>query len=75
MDLMSVLHSSVSEIQSVQVLETHAFGKTLVTDGKTQSAAHDEAVYHESLVHPAMFYRALRSSSSPSGIRFLICRR
>ena len=70
MDLLRVHHASVSDIQSVQVLETSAFGKTLVTDGKTQSSAFDEAVYHESLVHPAMFYCALRnssmSSSSPS---------
>lgn len=29
-------------------------GKTLVLDGKSQSAKADEAVYHESLIHPAM---------------------
>ena len=66
MDLLRVHHASVSDVQSVQVLETSAFGKTLVTDGKTQSSAFDEAVYHESLVHPAMFYCALRNSSMSS---------
>jgi spermidine synthase len=36
------------------VIETAPFGKTLVLDNKTQSAALDEHTYHESLVHPAM---------------------
>ena len=39
---------------SVQVIETAAFGRTLVMDDKTQSTEVDEKVYHESLVHPAM---------------------
>ena len=66
MELRAVLHSSVSDVQSVQVVET-CFGKTLVTDGKTQSSAHDECVYHESLVHPAMFWCALRSGVEGGG--------
>lgn len=37
-----------------QVVETAPFGKTLVLDGKTQSAELDEFIYHETLVHPAM---------------------
>jgi predicted membrane-bound spermidine synthase len=37
-----------------QVVDCSPFGKTLVLDGKTQSAAGDEFIYHESLVHPAM---------------------
>lgn len=51
MALHTVHHSTLSEYQSIQVIDTY-FGRTLVTDGKTQSAAHDEYVYHESLVHP-----------------------
>lgn len=43
------------------------FGRTLVTDGKTQSAEHDEFVYHESLVHPALFWSAILSNSEKSG--------
>ena len=43
-----------SPFQLVEVMETYQFGKTLVMDGQTQSAAADEHVYHESLVHPAM---------------------
>jgi spermidine synthase len=40
--------------QSVAVLSTPAFGKMLVLDGDTQSSQHDEKIYHESLVHPAL---------------------
>eukprot|EP00578_Thalassiosira_sp_NH16_P016851 CAMPEP_0181120384 /NCGR_PEP_ID=MMETSP1071-20121207/24128_1 /TAXON_ID=35127 /ORGANISM="Thalassiosira sp., Strain NH16" /LENGTH=76 /DNA_ID=CAMNT_0023205037 /DNA_START=172 /DNA_END=399 /DNA_ORIENTATION=+ len=38
MELNSILHSTISEFQEVQVVDTY-FGRTLVTDGKTQSAA------------------------------------
>jgi spermidine synthase len=61
MDLHSILHTSTSAVQSVQIIDSY-FGRTLVTDGKTQSAEHDEFVYHESLVHPAMFWSAHLSS-------------
>ena len=52
--LKSITFDSQSEFQRVQVVETADFGKTLVLDGKTQSAKNDEACYHESLVHPSM---------------------
>lgn len=52
--LKSLTFDSKSEFQRVQVVETAPFGKTLVLDGKTQSAKNDEHIYHESLVHPAM---------------------
>ena len=51
---------STSAVQSVQVIDSY-FGRTLVTDGKTQSAEHDEFVYHESLVHPPLFWSAFLS--------------
>ena len=35
-------------------MQTHAFGKLLITDGLMQSSECDEVVYHEALVHPAM---------------------
>lgn len=38
----------------MQIIETAAFGRTLVMDDKTQSTEKDEKAYHESLVHPAM---------------------
>nr|CCA23198.1 spermine synthase putative [Albugo laibachii Nc14] len=43
-----------SDFQTMQIIETHSFGKTLVLDGKTQSAQSDEMIYHETLVHPAL---------------------
>ena len=50
----SISFDQQSDFQRVQVIETVPFGKTLVLDGKTQSALRDEHIYHESLVHPAM---------------------
>ncbi|TMW67038.1 hypothetical protein Poli38472_012154 [Pythium oligandrum] len=52
--LKRVTFEAASTFQTMQIIETTSFGKTLVLDGKTQSAASDEAVYHESLVHPAL---------------------
>jgi len=53
-ELKRMLFAGKSDFQSVQVIETAAFGRTLVMDDKTQSTEVDEKVYHESLVHPAM---------------------
>ncbi|CAB9503981.1 Polyamine aminopropyltransferase [Seminavis robusta] len=58
MDLNKILFTSESEFQQIDVVETF-FGKTLVTDGKTQSSQMDEFAYHESLVHPSMLRSAL----------------
>ena len=51
-----------------KVVTTTPFGKTLVLDGKTQSAQIDEFVYHECLVQPAMVAVgwALGSAHDPS---------
>lgn len=49
-----VLFDAQSDFQKVQIIETEPFGKTLVLDGKTQSALVDEHIYHETLVHAAM---------------------
>lgn len=54
MRLNKVLFDQKSDFQRAQIIETAQFGRTLVLDGKTQSAQSDEHVYHESLVHPAM---------------------
>jgi spermidine synthase len=53
-ELLSMSHNTQSEFQLVQVVESAAFGKTLLLDHHTQSSAKDEFVYHESLVHPPM---------------------
>ena len=46
MSLSAIHHTTISEYQEVQVIDTY-FGRTLVTDGKTQSAEHDEFVYFQ----------------------------
>lgn len=53
MRLSGIHFEARSEFQRVQVIET-VWGKTLVLDGKSQSAKFDEFIYHECLVHPAM---------------------
>ncbi|KAJ1476428.1 S-adenosyl-L-methionine-dependent methyltransferase, partial [Baffinella frigidus] len=54
MALTTILFEGESQYQRIQVVETVPFGKTLVLDDHTQSAALDERSYHEALVHPAM---------------------
>lgn len=59
MELASVVYTGSTKYQQVMILETEPFGRTLVLDGKTQSAERDEFIYHESLVHPAMLAHPL----------------
>jgi len=40
--------------QEMYIIETGAYGKALVLDGKWQSSTADEFLYHEPLVHPAL---------------------
>ena len=47
----SVLHSSRSNYQEIQVLESPYFGKMLVLDGVVQLTEKDEFFYHEMLAH------------------------
>lgn len=49
-----ILHDKMTKFQHAQIVETVTFGICLVLDGKIQSGAKDEFIYHESLVHPAM---------------------
>ena len=65
MDLHQIFVATESKFQMVEIIETN-YGKTLITDGKTQSSQFDEFVYHESLVHPAMLQAAQRI---PMGVR------
>src|ERR1035437_7094418 len=52
--LKQVLFLGQSNFQSVEIVETYNFGKCLILDGKLQSSAVDEFIYHEALVHPAL---------------------
>ncbi len=40
--------------QRIEILDTAAFGRCLLLDGKMQSSEADEFLYHELLVHPAL---------------------
>jgi thermospermine synthase len=66
-ELNKILSSSTSQFQEVQVIDT-SFGRTLVTDGKTQSAEMDEFVYHESLVHPSLLKATLGTGAGPKSV-------
>ena len=49
-----ILAHGRTEFQEMHIVETGAYGKALVLDGKWQSCTGDEFLYHEPLVHPAM---------------------
>ncbi len=50
----SVIATSRSSHQIIEVVELGSYGKALILDGKVQSTTLDEFIYHESIVHPAM---------------------
>ena len=50
-----VIYSGKTQYQAVEIIELGNFGKCLILDGKIQSSEADEFIYHEALVHPAMF--------------------
>lgn len=49
-----VLFEGKTKYQYVQIFENQMMGKMLFLDKKIQSAAIDESIFHESLVHPAL---------------------
>jgi spermidine synthase len=50
-----IVFSGRSRFQRIDVVDTPAHGRMLFLDGVAQSAEHDEFIYHEMLVHPALF--------------------
>lgn len=48
-----ILAQKRTHYQEMAIVETGAYGKALVLDGKWQSSTVDEFLYHEPLVHPA----------------------
>jgi spermidine synthase len=50
------IYSGKSKFQKIEVFDTQEFGRILALDGLVQLSAKHEFVYHEMLVHPAMFY-------------------
>jgi spermidine synthase len=51
-----VLAYRKTQFQDMYLIESGSFGKALMLDGKWQSAQHDEFLYHEGLVHPALVF-------------------
>ena len=49
-----ILFEGKTNYQYVQIFENRMMGKMLFLDKKIQSAAIDESIFHESLVHPAL---------------------
>lgn len=50
----NLFYEGKTKYQFVQIFDNKILGKVLFLDGKIQSAAIDESVYHETLVHPAL---------------------
>lgn len=50
-----VLYQKKTPFQRMQILETPSFGRVLTLDGVIQTTEKDEFIYHEMLVHPALF--------------------
>src|SRR2546429_9287572 len=43
-----------TKFQHMEIMETAAYGKLLVLDGRIQSSQAEDFIYHEALVHPGM---------------------
>ncbi|HOL17702.1 MAG TPA: polyamine aminopropyltransferase [Bacillota bacterium] len=48
------IYSGETPYQRVDLIDTFIFGRCLILDGRIQSAAVDEHIYHEALIHPAL---------------------
>ncbi|MCP3980708.1 MAG: polyamine aminopropyltransferase [bacterium] len=49
------LFSEESEFQRIDIVESEGYGKMLFNDGVVMISERDEFVYHEMIVHPALF--------------------
>ncbi|MGB4125563.1 MAG: fused MFS/spermidine synthase [Dethiobacteria bacterium] len=43
-----------TSFQQLEIVDNHLYGRMLILDGKIQSSAFDEYIYHEALVQPPM---------------------
>ena len=43
-----------TKFQHMEIIETPAYGKVLILDGRIQSSQAEDFIYHEALVHPGM---------------------
>ncbi|UCG13912.1 MAG: fused MFS/spermidine synthase [Deltaproteobacteria bacterium] len=51
---LQTVYSGRSRFARIDIVDTAEYGRMLFLDGIAQSAAQDEFIYHESLVHPPM---------------------
>jgi spermidine synthase len=58
LEIKEKIHDVQSPYQRVEVFQTTRFGKLMTLDGLVMVTERDEFVYHEMLVHPAMFTHA-----------------
>lgn len=58
LEIKDKVHDVQSAYQRVEVFETTRFGKLMTLDGLVMVTERDEFVYHEMLVHPALFTHA-----------------
>ena len=47
-----------TKFQHAEILDTHAYGKVLILDGRIQSSQAEDFIYHEALVHPGLLASA-----------------
>jgi spermidine synthase len=50
----NVVYATQTKFQLMEIMDTWSYGRCLVLDGKIQSSAMDEYIYHEALVHPVL---------------------
>lgn len=50
-----VLYHKQSPYQKVEIIDTYAYGKTLILDGMIMTTEKDEYVYHEMITHVPLF--------------------
>src|SRR5207237_9383280 len=43
-----------TKFKTMAIIETPAYGKVLIPDGRIQSSQAEDFIYHEALVHPGM---------------------
>ncbi len=51
----SILYRGRSSFQKIEICDTSRYGKVLLLDDVVQTTGKDEFIYHEMMVHPAMF--------------------
>ena len=54
-----------TKFQHMEIIETPAYGKVLILDGRIQSSQAEDFIYHEALVHPGMLASERGSSKAP----------